>query len=163
MKISNPRLKKTIAFIKEYRHLIYMYIIYAAVLTFIFSQNSCTPGKLKYRSLIKGGKIYVTIRVTLYATPECYYCDVARNFLKRNQIRFIEKNFDNPKDRQELFDIADKIKFDKKKLDGVPTFVFETKDNTSIIVGYSNAELLWILKKEASMKKCFLRKKAFFD
>lgn len=41
MKISNPRLKKTIAFIKEYRHLIYMYIIYAVALTIIFSQNGC--------------------------------------------------------------------------------------------------------------------------
>mgnify|MGYP001173139016 CR=1 FL=1 len=163
MKITNSRLKKTIAFIKEYRYLIYMYVIYALALTFIFSQNSCTPSKLKYRSLIKGGKVYVTIRVTLYTTPECYYCDVARDFLKRNQIRFIEKNFDNFKDRQELYDIADKIKFDKKNLDGVPTFVFETKDNTSIIVGYSHAELLWILKKKASMKKSFLRKKTFFD
>ena len=95
MKITNPRLKKILAFIKEYRHLIYMYIIYAVALTIIFSQTNCAPSKLKYRSLIKGGKVYVTIRVTLYTTSECYYCDVARDFLKRNQIRFIEKNFDD--------------------------------------------------------------------
>lgn len=163
MKITNPRLKKAIAFIKEYRHLFYMYIIYALALTFIFSQNNCTPSKLKYKSLIKGGKVYVTIRVTLYATPECYYCDVARDFLNKNQIKFVEKNFDNFKDRQELYTIANQIKFDKKDLDGVPTFVFESEENTRIIVGYSQEELLWILKKEASMKKCFLRKKTFFD
>ena len=163
MKITNPRLKKILAFIKEYRHLIYMYIIYAVALTIIFSQTNCAPSKLKYRSLIKGGKVYVTIRVTLYTTSECYYCDVARDFLKRNQIRFIEKNFDDIKDRQELYDIADKINFNKKNLDGVPAFVFESKEGISIIVGYSDAELLWILKKKASLKKTFLRKKTFFD
>ena len=163
MKITNPRLKKILAFIKEYRYLIYMYIIYAVALTFIFSQNSCTPSKLKYKSLIKGGKVYVTIRVTLYTTPECYYCDVARDFLKRNQIKFIEKNFEDVKDRQELYDIADKINFNKKNLDGVPAFVFESREGISIIVGYSNTELLWILKKKASLKKTFLRKKTFFD
>ena len=163
MRLANPRLKKAINFIKEYRHLIAMFIIYGLALAFIISQNSCTPSKLKYRSLIKNGKVYVSIRVTLYTTPECHYCDVARGFLKRNQIRFIEKNFDDPEDRQELFDIADRIKFDKSRLDGVPAFVFETKDNTSIIVGYSNAELLWILMKKASIKKSFLRKKTFFN
>ena len=41
MKITNSRLKKTIAFVKEYRHLIFMYVIYALALTFIFSQNGC--------------------------------------------------------------------------------------------------------------------------
>jgi glutaredoxin len=163
MKITNPRLKKTVAFIKEYRELFYMYIIYAIALTFIFSQTNCTPSKLKYKSLIKNGKVYVTIRVTLYTTPECYYCDVARTFLRTNQIKFIEKNFENPKAQQELFTIADKINFDKRDLDGVPAFVFETKENTTIIVGYSRAELLWILKKKASLKKTFLRKKTFFN
>ena len=41
MKVTNPRLKKTIAFVREYRHLIFMYVIYALALTFIFSQNGC--------------------------------------------------------------------------------------------------------------------------
>jgi transcriptional regulator len=88
---------------------------------------------------------------------------VARDFLKRNQIRFIEKNFEDPKDLQELYNIADKINFNKKNLDGVPTFVFESREGVNIIVGYSRAELLWILKKKASLKKTFLRKKTFFD
>ena len=33
---------------------------------------------------------------------------------RQKQNDFNQKNFDNPKDRRELFDIADKIKFDKK-------------------------------------------------
>ena len=163
MKITNLRLKKILAFVKEYRYLFFMYIIYALALTFILSQNNCTPSKLKYKSLIKDGKVYVTIRVTLYTTPECYYCDVAKDFFKRNQIKFIEKNFDDPKDRQELYDIADKINFNKENLDGVPAFVLESREGISIIVGYSDAELLWILKKKASLKKTFLRKKTFFN
>lgn len=163
MKITNPRLKKAVTFVKDYRELFYMYIIYAIALTIIFSQTNCTPSKLKYKSLIKNGKVYVTIRVTLYTTPECYYCDVARDFLKRNQIRFIEKNFEDPKELQELYNIADKINFNKKNLDGVPAFVFESREGVNIIVGYSRAELLWILKKKASLKKTFLRKKTFFD
>jgi hypothetical protein len=88
---------------------------------------------------------------------------VAKDFFKRNQIKFIEKNFDDPKDRQELYDIADKINFNKENLDGVPAFVLESREGVSIIVGYSDAELLWILKKKASLKKTFLRKKTFFN
>jgi glutaredoxin len=143
-------------FLKKYKDLIFLYLLYATALAFIFSQNGCANSS-KYRTLIKDGKIYVTVKVTVYSTSDCYYCDVAKKFLKTNQIKYVEKDFNKSKDQQELFTIADKIGFDKRKLDGVPIFVIETKDKTTIIVGYSREELLWLIKKQATYQKVYNR------
>ena len=143
MKISNPRLKKTIAFIKEYRHLIYMYIIYAVALTIIFSHNGCTP---HFEAVRKGNTVVIKKKkVRVWTSTNCYYCDKAKEFFNNNSIEYTERSINCKMCSKELFQLAEKLKFDINQIDGVPVIVI---DEDKIIVGYSPQEFSCLLLKK---------------
>jgi len=137
-------------FLKKYKDLILIYVLYAMALAFIFSQNGCAS---KHQILVKDGIIKVETKVVVYSTGDCYYCDKAKEFFKKNEIRYIEKNFGCWTCRRELFTLAKKLKFDVNKLDGVPIIII---NDTKIIVGYSPEELACLLLNK-SCKRVYNR------
>ena len=135
-------------FIKKYKDLIIMYIIYILALTFIWSQNGCT-GQTKV--LRKGGTVVIKKKlVHMWTGADCFYCDEAKDFFKENNIEYTEKNFQCRMCKDELFKLAKELNFDTYWLDGVPIIVI---DNNKIIPGFSKDELTClILNKECGYK-----------
>lgn len=66
-------------------------------------------------------------KVTVYSTPTCHYCEVAKTFLNDNKIKFVP--FDVSKDidkRKEMMDKSGQM--------GVPVITVGTK----VFVGFSD-------------------------
>ena len=75
--------------------------------------------------------------VILYGTNWCYWCGVAKDFMKKNKIKFVEKNFDDTKEKEKLNKFAKEVGYDGR-LNAVPIFVI----NKAIIVGYNPEQIL---------------------
>ena len=95
--------------------------------------------------------------VIIYSTDWCGYCTKAKAFMRKNNIKFIEKNPKNPKDFKELLNLAKKLGINTNSLNVVPIFVIKNK----IIIGFNPEEILCQL----SNRKCstdFIRVKERF-
>ena len=95
--------------------------------------------------------------VIIYSTSWCGYCTKAKTFMKKNNIEFVEKSPENPKDIKELIDLAKKIGVDTNLLNVVPIFIIKNK----IIIGFNPKEILCILSGQAC-RTDFLRVKEPF-
>jgi len=135
-----------LTFIKNYKELIFLYSLYVVALIFILSHNGCTAHLSQSGAMDKDTK---TVRI--WTGHDCYYCDKAKEFFKKHEITYVEKNFACNMCRNELFLLANKIKFDIKRIDGVPVIVI---GENKIIVGFSKQELECLLINKL---KCRLR------
>ena len=79
----------------------------------------------------------VTPMVIMYTTPTCGYCKIAKKFLEKNHVSFVEKDL--------VLDPGARDEF-RTKTDAtmVPTFDIDGQ----IIVGYDEEELYDILVKK---------------
>ena len=68
-------------------------------------------------------------KVTIYTTPECPYCKAAKEFFKKNKIKYSEKDATKPAVAKEAVD--------KSGQTGVPVIDIDGK----IIVGFDEAKL----------------------
>lgn len=74
--------------------------------------------------------------VTIYSTPTCGYCNVAKKYFKENNIKFTDFNvMTNPQKAQEMVN--------KSGQRGVPVIDI----NGKIIVGFNQPEIERSLKK----------------
>ena len=73
--------------------------------------------------------------VTIYSTPTCPYCKLAKEFMKKNKIKF--KNVDVSTNQK-----AQKTMMDKSNQSAVPVI----DANGEIIVGFSESKLKKALK-----------------
>ena len=72
--------------------------------------------------------------VTIYSTPTCHFCLVAKDFLKENNIAYTEYNVAQDLDRrQEMIEKSGQM--------GVPVIVV----NGEIIVGFDQEKLAMLL------------------
>jgi len=69
-------------------------------------------------------------KVTVYSTPTCKYCVVAKDFLKENGVEFEEVNVSEDADKK-------KEMIEKSGQLGVPVITIDDK----VIVGFSKDEL----------------------
>ncbi len=69
-------------------------------------------------------------KVTVYGTPTCKYCVVAKDFLKENGVEFEEVNVSEDADKK-------KEMIEKSGQLGVPVITIDEK----VIVGFSKDEL----------------------
>tara|TARA_R100000008_G_scaffold83920_1_gene70077 strand:- start:4403 stop:4783 length:381 start_codon:yes stop_codon:yes gene_type:complete len=90
--------------------------------------------------------------VVLYSTSWCSWCDKAKEFLKDNEIHYIEKDFENDNDYEQLVKYAKSIGY-KGRLSAVPLFIVKGK----IIVGFQPLEIIYILEKKAGVIRTFSR------
>jgi glutaredoxin 3 len=73
-------------------------------------------------------------QVTIYSTPTCGYCHVAKDFFNAHNVQFVEKNVATDLE-------ARKEMVDKSQQMGVPVIDV----NGSIMVGYNEAKLRQLL------------------
>jgi glutaredoxin 3 len=72
--------------------------------------------------------------ITIYSTPTCGYCDVAKDWLTARNIPYVEKNVASDLEaRKEMVEKSQQL--------GVPVFDV----NGSIMVGYNEAKLRELL------------------
>ena len=83
--------------------------------------------------------------VTLYSTSWCGWCKIAKKFLEKYEVPYIEKDFSDPKQYKELVEIAKRLNY-KGKLNAVPLFIIKN----TIIVGFDPKEILCLL----GLQKC---------
>jgi glutaredoxin len=80
--------------------------------------------------------------VILYAADWCWWCDEAEKFLKDNDVRYIERDLEDPEDFKKLQKIAKKLNY-KGSLNVVPIFVV----GRYIIKGLDPIEVMYALEK----------------
>ena len=130
---------------------ILVFLGFFLAMTFTLSYNGCASN---YKILKNGDTVIKKKKVRVWTGTDCYYCDKAKEFFKKHKIKYTEKNFSCKSCLVELFSIADKLKFDKNKLDGVPIIVI---DKDKIIVGYSPGELKCLLLNKECYRRVFNR------
>lgn len=74
-------------------------------------------------------------KVTVYSTPTCHFCHMAKDFFKEKGVEF--EDFDVSKDLEKR-----KEMLEKSGQMGVPVIVV---DNKEIIVGFNKPEIVKIL------------------
>ncbi|MFH1749728.1 MAG: glutaredoxin family protein [bacterium] len=79
-------------------------------------------------------------KIKVFSTPTCPYCQIVKDFLAKNSIKFEDVNVDkDEKTAKELIDISGQM--------GVPVTVFEKEDGEKqIIIGFDQAALEDALK-----------------
>ena len=135
--VNNKKMSKTIKFIFIFLSL---FIIVSCSTSRWVPTASLVPDNIQETLPVKGEKI-----VIIYSTDWCYWCKFAKKFMVDNKITFIERDYDNPKNKKKLKDFANKIGY-SGRLDAVPTFVIGRK----ILVGFSAEQILC----EIGRKKC---------
>lgn len=79
--------------------------------------------------------------ITIYSTPSCGYCVLAKDFLKERGVAFTD--IDVSVDRQKAQEMVDKT-----GQMGVPVIVINKDKKEHVIVGFDQAELMHILGLE---------------
>jgi len=90
--------------------------------------------------------------VVIYSTGWCYWCKVAKEFMKKNKINFIEKNYSSPKVKKKLAQFAKSVGF-IEELESVPIFVIGKK----IFVGYNPKQILCEIGREKCLDRLFTK------
>ena len=81
--------------------------------------------------------------VMLYSTDWCYWCKVAKKWMKKEKIKFLERDYDDPFHKKKVKEYAKIIGYEGN-LDSVPIFVIGPK----IIVGYNPEQILCEIGRE---------------
>lgn len=75
------------------------------------------------------------MKVKVYSTTTCPYCDMVKDFLKKNKVNF--ENINVTKDRKKA-----KEMIDKSSQMGVPVIIVEKDDGSEeIIIGFDEHKL----------------------
>ena len=75
--------------------------------------------------------------VMIYSTDWCYWCKVAKKWMKKEKIKFLERDYDDPFHKKKLKEYAKTIGY-KGDLNSVPIFVIGKK----ILIGYNPDQIL---------------------
>ena len=89
--------------------------------------------------------------VVIYSADWCGYCKKAKAFMRKNNIRFIEKSLNNSKDFKELTNLAKKLGINTNLLNVIPIFIVRNK----IIIGFNPKEILCMLSDRPCGTKFF--------
>ena len=128
---------------------------YCALAFFIIA--SCVTTEWKPTTFYHQDNIQVTTPVkgehvvVIYSTSWCYWCKVAKEWMKKHNITYVEFDYDDPLVKKKLKAFADSIGYDGR-LDGVPIF----RINNKLFVGYNPEQLLCeIGRSKCSTSKLF--------
>jgi len=81
--------------------------------------------------------------VMLYSADWCYWCKVAKKWMKKEKIKFLERDYEDPFHKKKVKEYAKIIGYEGN-LDSVPIFVIGPK----IIVGYNPKQVLCEIGRE---------------
>ena len=77
--------------------------------------------------------------VTIYSTPTCPYCTMAKEFFKKNGVEYEDINVSEDEK-------AAQVMVDKSGQMGVPVIILENDKEEDVIVGFDEAKLKELLK-----------------
>lgn len=78
-------------------------------------------------------------QVTIYSTPSCVYCKMAKEYFTNNKIEYNEINVaDDPKAAEEMVSKSGQM--------GVPVIIVKHDDKEDLIVGFDQQKLAELLK-----------------
>jgi|GEM_PF-3787139 len=86
--------------------------------------------------------------VVLYSASWCHWCGVAKEFLDDNEIAYIERNLEDPKEYKKLKEVAKELQYGGS-LNVVPIFIVRNR----IITGFRPEKILYILDKTNGVVK----------
>jgi len=79
-------------------------------------------------------------KVTIYSTPTCHFCNLAKDYFKENNIPF--ESFDVSTDREKQMEILDKT-----GQMGVPVIMIDNE----IVIGFDKTRIEELLKGDVGM------------
>ena len=88
--------------------------------------------------------------VVIYTTKWCYWCKVAKKWLVKNSITYVEQDLETPDAQKKLKKFADIIGY-TERLNSVPIFAI----NKKIYVGYNPEQILDAIGRKKSSVKLF--------
>ena len=77
--------------------------------------------------------------VTIYSTPTCPYCTMAKEFFKKNGVEYEDINVSEDEK-------AAQVMVEKSGQMGVPVIILENDKEEDVIVGFDEAKLKELLK-----------------
>ncbi len=95
--------------------------------------------------------------VVIYSADWCGYCKKAKAFMRKNNIKFIEKSLNNSKDFKEITNLAKKLGINTNLLNVIPIFIVRNK----IIIGFNPKEILCMLSDRSCDTEFFRIKRKF--
>lgn len=130
---------------KQFIFILLSFFIIASCATSKWTPTSqLIPDNVQDVTPTKGEKL-----VIIYSTKWCYWCKVAKEWMKENNIEYLDQDFANPLVKKQLKEYADSIGY-TERLDAVPIFVIEKK----ILIGYNPKQILC----EIGRHKCFSKR-----
>ena len=77
-------------------------------------------------------------KVTIYTTPTCFYCKIAKEFFKNNKIDYQEIDVaTDPTKAQEMIEKSGQL--------GVPVIVVEKNGQENVVIGFVEKKLRKLL------------------
>jgi len=83
---------------------------------------------------VRGGSVSDGKKVTIYSTPSCHFCHIAKDFFKANNIAYTEYDVaSNLEKRKEMIEKSGQM--------GVPVIII----NDELIVGFAKSKISQLL------------------
>lgn len=78
-------------------------------------------------------------KVQIYSTPTCHYCQMAKEFLKENNVEYTEYNVaEDAEKREEMMNVSGQM--------GVPFIVIGEGDDSEGMIGFNEAKMKELLE-----------------
>jgi len=88
--------------------------------------------------------------VILYSTSWCYWCKVAKKWMQKNSVTYIDYDLDKDENKKKLKAYADSIGYEGR-LGSVPIFAI----NNKIYIGYNPKQILDAIGRKKSKSQLF--------
>mgnify|MGYP003119396572 FL=1 len=122
----------------------------------LFIITACTTTEWKPTTFYSQDNLQVTTPapgehiVVIYTTKWCYWCKVAKKWLVKNSITYVEQDLEKPSVQKKLKKFADSIGY-TERLNSVPIFAI----NKKIYVGYNPEQVLDAIGRKKSNVKLY--------
>ena len=129
-------------------------VLFALVSLFVIT--ACATTEWKPTTFYSQDNLQVTTPapgehiVVIYTTKWCYWCKVAKKWLVKNSITYVEQDLEKPSVQKKLKKFADSIGY-TERLNSVPIFAI----NKKIYVGYNPEQILDAIGRKKSSVKLF--------
>jgi glutaredoxin len=88
--------------------------------------------------------------VLIFSTKWCYWCNVAKKWMNKQNVTYVDLDLETPGAKKKLKDFADSIGY-TERLNSVPIFVI----NNKIYIGYNPEQIMDAIGRKKSKSQLF--------
>ena len=88
--------------------------------------------------------------VLIFSTKWCYWCKVAKKWMQKHSVTYVDLDLDKDENKKKLKDFADSIGY-TERLNSVPIFVI----NNKIYIGYNPEQIMDAIGRKKSKSQLF--------